>query len=280
MAIPRLITITGTALGVDGTPVPGVRAVFTPNLATPDGESATDDFMVPEVITAVSSAAGEISVAVPSTDDPNFTTTGWTWNLVIAYPGSAVALNYNVAIPYASPGQTLKLWALLPIPGDAGAVLYATVASLAAYLPKALGVVTDSTLSIVKGDNSAGIRFRSTGGAVDFDKMNGDIVVGSFAGPGFTGTQTGLQRWKAAGSTFAGLTEFGDTVYNGQQNIDGATGVASLGAKNGLANVRFCGYKATAGAPTTGAWVARDAVIDSAGVWHLCTAPGTPGTWT
>ncbi|MEV8033869.1 hypothetical protein [Streptomyces sp. NPDC086182] len=57
-------------------------------------------------------------------------------------------------------------------------------------------------------------------------------------------------------------------------------GVAAAGSKNGLTGIRLAGFKATSGAPTTGTWAAGDVVLDSAGAWHLCTAAGTPGTWT
>ncbi|MEU4171018.1 hypothetical protein AB0F46_29575 [Streptomyces sp. NPDC026665] len=49
---------------------------------------------------------------------------------------------------------------------------------------------------------------------------------------------------------------------------------------SGLAAIRFHGMRGTPGAPTTGDWAAGDLVIDSAGAWHLCTATGTPGSWT
>lgn len=39
------------------------------------------------------------------------------------------------------------------------------------------------------------------------------------------------------------------------------------------------GRKTTTGAPTTGTWVAGDVLMDSAKVWWLCTAAGSPGTW-
>lgn len=57
-------------------------------------------------------------------------------------------------------------------------------------------------------------------------------------------------------------------------------GVVAAGSKNGLAAIRLAGFKATAGAPTSGAWAAGDVVLDAAGTLHLCTAGGTPGTWT
>lgn len=157
----------------------------------------------------------------------------------------------------------------------------ATQTALNLLLPKANGEVVDSTFSVRKGDNSSGIRIRSTGGAVDFDKMNGDIVISSFAGPGYAGTQTGLQRWRGNGSTFAGYTEFGDTVYGGAQYVDGANALSFFNAapKNGLQALNPRGRKTTTGAPTTGTWVAGDAILDSAKVWWYCTVGGTPGTW-
>lgn len=56
-------------------------------------------------------------------------------------------------------------------------------------------------------------------------------------------------------------------------------GVTAAGSKNGLAGIRLAGFKASAGAPTSGTWAVGDTVLDSAGAWWLCTAGGTPGTW-
>jgi hypothetical protein len=218
-------------------------------------------------------------------------------SLSIDVPAGSYVVNITVG------AKVLSAWATIGAePVDLADVLqfgpqpeppeaYATIAALAElaetvadeldeYLPVNGGEVVDSTLSIRKGDGSSGIRFRSTGGAVDIDKLNGDIIIGSWSEPGYTGTQTGLQRWRANGTTFAGYTEFGGNVYGGQQAIDGADGVAKLGAKNGLTNVKIAGLKATPGAPTTGDWAAGEIVLDSAGAWHLCTVAGAPGTWT
>lgn len=149
-------------------------------------------------------------------------------------------------------------------------------------LPKAGGVVEDSTLEVRKSDGTSGVRLRATGGAVDIDKRNGDIVVSSFAGPGYAGTQTGLQRWRATGSTFAGLTEFDASVYGGAQYVDGANGKAlfNQATGTGMDTLRIRGRKPSTGAPTTGTWVTGDAIMDSAKVWWYCTAGGTPGTWS
>jgi hypothetical protein len=149
------------------------------------------------------------------------------------------------------------------------------------YLPKADPEVVDSTLKVRKGDNSAALQVRTTGSAVDVEKGNGDIVVSTWSGalPG-AGSQTALQRWRADGNTLVGVTEFGTTAYDSPMSVDTTTGRAKLGSRNSLNPISFCGWKATSGAPTTGIWAAGDAVLDSVGAWHLCTAGGTPGTWT
>lgn len=157
----------------------------------------------------------------------------------------------------------------------------ATQTELDTKLDKDSGVVVDSTLTVRKSDFSSAMRLRSTGGAVDFDKTNGDILVTSFAGPGFTGVETALQRWRANGSTFAGYTEFGDTVYGGAQFVDGQNGTSkfNLASGSGMSPLIFMGRKGTSGAPSSGAWDAGMAVLDSDGrVWY-CTVSGTPGTW-
>ncbi|SBT64211.1 hypothetical protein GA0070622_1181 [Micromonospora sediminicola] len=62
--------------------------------------------------------------------------------------------------------------------------------------------------------------------------------------------------------------------------LSGLQGVRAGGSYNSLSGVNFRGQKSGTGAPTTGTWVTGDAVVDSAGVLWLCTAGGTPGTWT
>lgn len=145
--------------------------------------------------------------------------------------------------------------------------------------------VVNSTFIIRKDDWSAAARFRSTGGAVDWD-LSGTMVISSFAGTpedSFAGTQTGLMRLRAgSGVTLARLTEFGSNEYAGEQFVDGAAGTAllNLATGTGMSAFRPRGRKATAGAPTTGTWATGDAIMDSAKVWWYCTAGGTPGTWT
>lgn len=310
MAQPTPITITGTCLRPDGAADSG-RVLF--ESSTFVRHALTDDVVAPGVLAAELDAGGDVTLVVPATDDPAWSPVGWTYRVTLELSGGRVT--FDAVVPYDSPAGVLDLSELLPAQASGG-VLYAPIAHVhddrypteaemtaadaaVAYtanlaydaaqaatatadaaLPKLAGEVVDSTLTVRRGDNSAGIRLRSSGGAVDFDKMNGDIIVGSFAGPGFTGTQTNLQRWRNNGTTLVGLTEFGTTAYAGEQAIDATAGVAKLGAKNGLSNIQLAGRRATAGAPTTGTWATGDEVHDSAGIRWLCTTGGTPGTWT
>jgi hypothetical protein len=123
-------------------------------------------------------------------------------------------------------------------------------------------------------------RFRTTGGGLDLEVAGLDVIVSHWANADFTGAQKNVMRWEAAGPHLIGRTQFGTTPYNTVHDIDATTGVAAVGAKNGLTNIRLAGFKNTAGAPTTGTWTTGDVVLDSAGAWHLCTVGGTPGTWT
>lgn len=292
MGIPTLITISGIVRNTAG-PVAG-KLVFSTSTLVRD--MTTADVMIPHDIVAVAGEDGAVSVQVPATNDPDFTPTGWTWEVRPHFAGWRTP--FSVSIPYNAAGSAIELADLVEVPADGGSELYALAihtheqaditgleAELDAKLPTEEPEIVDTTFVVRKGDNSAGLRFRSTGGAVDVDKSNGDVVVSNFAGAGadpFGGAQTGLQRWRANGNTFAGLTEFGDSVYGGQQYIDsrdGAAPLAALGGKAGAVAI-IAGVSATPGAPTTGTWATSSIVIDSVGALHLCTAGGTPGTWT
>jgi hypothetical protein len=159
------------------------------------------------------------------------------------------------------------------------------VAALAALLAKAGGtmtgdlVINGANLTVQRGDNTGAYRFRVTGGGLDLEVGGLDVIVSIWSGADFTGTQVNLLRLESAGPHLIGKAVVGTSPYDEVHSLDAATGVAGLGGKNSLSQVRLCGLKATAGAPTTGTWVLHDAVLDAAGVLWLCTVAGTPGTW-
>lgn len=128
-----------------------------------------------------------------------------------------------------------------------------------------------------------GYRFRTDGDALDLEATGTDLVISNWSGNGFNGTQRAYFRLSADAQNIqaAGRFEFVGALYGGAvHTLDPTTGVASLGGKNGLTAVRLAGLKDSAGAPASGTWATGDVVLDSAGGWHLCSAGGSPGTWT
>ncbi|MFG2276770.1 hypothetical protein ACGFNY_44305 [Streptomyces chartreusis] len=150
------------------------------------------------------------------------------------------------------------------------------------------GLNVDGNAQIADGDLTVkdvakGYRFRRGGSALDLEATGADLLLSNWSGSGFNGTQRAYLRLSADAQNVqvAGPVESVASLYGAAvHKLDPATGVASLGGKNGLTAVRFAGLKATPGAPTTGDWTAGDTVADSTGAWWLCTASGTPGTWT
>lgn len=125
-------------------------------------------------------------------------------------------------------------------------------------------------------------RFRR-GSALDVEGGGTDLIVSVWSEGDFTGTQRSYMRLSADAQNIqlAGPVEFVAALYGAAvHRLDPATGVASLGGKNGLTAIKLAGFKNSAGAPASGTWNAGDVVLASNGAWHLCTAGGEPGTWT
>jgi len=87
--------------------------------------------------------------------------------------------------------------------------------------------------------------------------------------------------------TTTALNGYVDDTVNRIAAVEGGTAYLTGGHYTGpveivsgsLSAMRLFGRRTSAGAPTTGTWVAGDLVPDSAGAWWLCTTGGTPGTW-
>lgn len=153
-----------------------------------------------------------------------------------------------------------------------------------AYLPLTGGTVTGDVTVADNATATKAYRFKVSGGSLDLDAAGQDLYLSAYPNPDFTGTQRAYARYEA-GTQLAHLLGrhlIAAAAFDGSgvADLDPSTGVAAIGAKNSLTNVRISGFKATAGAPTTGTWATGDVVLDSTGAWHLCTAGGTPGTWT
>lgn len=160
--------------------------------------------------------------------------------------------------------------AIAQVPGLADA--------LAARLLLSGGTITGN-LTVARGDALGGYRLRTTGGELDFEIAGKDVYISHWDDPDFEGEQKNLMRLGHGNPHMIGRTTFGTGTHDAVHALDAATGVASVGAKNGSANLLLGGRRATAGPPTTGTWDAGNTVQDAAGAWWLCTGSGTPGTW-
>ncbi len=303
MAFPATLTLVTVHYRFDLPPGGGAtgRVKFTAPYAL---QGATDNSVVPPfTITGALASDGTGSVVLPATNDPQWTPAGWAYTVVATVGGATIEgtlqLDYQTASVEladllqvdgaAVTGQTYIPLSLLgaangvaTLDGN-GDVPAAQIPSLSGtYLPLTGGTVTGNvTVQGAGGTKSYG--FRTSGSNLDLEGAGADIFLSVWSGAGATGTQRNYARLEAgAGLAHAlGRWLFAAGAFDGTgvADLDPATGVAGLGAKNGLANIQFCGYKATSGAPTTGTWNAGDLVLDSTKTWRLCTVGGTPGTW-
>lgn len=150
-------------------------------------------------------------------------------------------------------------------------------------VPTSGGTITGS-VRIQNSTPSKAYRFDTSGSGVPlYLEVGGEnLVIRVNSAENFGGaTYTYIRLSKDVQELqLAGLVQFRDSIGGTTvHNIDPATGVAALGAKNGLTNLRFCGYKNSSGAPGSGTWAVGDLILDSTKTWRLCTGAGTPGTW-
>lgn len=144
-----------------------------------------------------------------------------------------------------------------------------------ALATKVSGPVSSTDNSVARYDGTTGEVLQDSSVTIADDgtaTVNGGLTV-----EGYTTLAGGQSNsnWAVAGTVSSLATDF-STVHE----LDPGTGTAFLGKKNGADNISLCGRLAVTGAPTTGAWTTGDEVEDSAGVRWLCTAGGTPGTWS
>lgn len=137
--------------------------------------------------------------------------------------------------------------------------------------------LTEHKATVRSTDGLNAWRAAAAAGVVSLDTV-GVVDVVSYSNADFTGTATPIQRHSSTGTDLAGVTGFG-TLGAPEQFVH-PDGYGRFGGKNGTLPVQVCGRTDSPGAPTTGTWAAGDLVVDSDGTWHLCTADGTPGTWT
>lgn len=249
-------------------------------------------------------STGGLSITVPATTDVGTYPPGVPYRFTVRITGEP-ARTYYAPVPH-NQGATIDLGSLLdwvaggygssPL-GSTGTAISVdgvlateldidssliTAADVDA-LPDTGGTVTGN-LRIQDPANSKAYRFVTSGSGVPlYYEVGGEnLVLRTNSGADFAGTAREYLRCSKDTQELqaGGLVQFRDSIGGTTvHSINPTDGVAALGGKNGLANLRFCGLKATTGAPATGTWAVGDLVMDSAKAWWRCSVAGTPGTW-
>lgn len=119
MALPTLITVSGTLLDIDGTPAKGHVAFYSGTTAL---SSADDTVVVPSYILVPVELDGTFEVELPATNDPAWTPEGWTYKVVVNYNGNRYS--FSTVIPYDANDGLINFSELLPAL-EGGSELYA-----------------------------------------------------------------------------------------------------------------------------------------------------------
>jgi hypothetical protein len=104
------VTLTGTYLGGDGSPLSG-SLVFAPSEPLTD---ATDSEDIRDAsITVTLNSSGQFSAALYATDSTNLHPSGWTWSVTEELAGLSPN-SWNFLLPYTG-GATQDISSLSPV---------------------------------------------------------------------------------------------------------------------------------------------------------------------
>lgn len=232
-----LITVTATYTQRDGDPAVG-RVVFTaPQVVVVDGE-----IIVPRAVVGTLNASGELSVQLPSTDDPDIAPTGWTWT-VREYVRGLSRDPWAIEVPYD--GGPIDLATVSPaVPVDEVSTLLTQAAADARYLLLAGGTMTgalvaDSPLTIDDGTTpKLGMTVNGTERAYFQTDNSGNTRIDS-DGQLILATNNTTRITIAAGGSVTGIGKSDVGLGNVDNTSDAAKPVSTatqtaLDAKQGL----------------------------------------------
>jgi hypothetical protein len=196
---------------------------------------------------------------VIATDNTQIQPTGWAYTItVLSSTGRTIVGPFNTFITYAN-GTTQDLSTLTPA---------LNVTSMQGYLPLPSGIPVSGNVPVATG----------TGNTTEWQTPYDAAGAASAAQTAAETYAAGIVIPLSTNVDFpSGVGPFNDVGVGGASaRWDHAHALAAI---NGMASIQIRGRAATTGAPTTGTWSTGDTILDSAGVWHYCTAGGTPGTW-
>lgn len=299
MALPTLITVIGKLLRADGEPSKGFVYFYSDISVLYAGDESV---MIPSYVRAVvDGTTGEFTCEVPASDDPAWTPEGWTWRVVVNTP--TFKDDFLTVVPYDAPGGEIEFSKLVEA-ADGGSELYAAYN----HTHEGIGDAAVTSVSGRTGDvvlTKADVGLSNVDNTSDGSKPisaatqtaldNKAATVHSHVISDTTGLQTALNGKANTSHThiISDVTDL-ETQLEGKQpagnylvasDIDNLVSDETftegmnqkLDNTHGIVSVH---RRSSPGAPTTGAWVLGDLVLDSLGILWYCIASGTPGTWT
>lgn len=104
------VTVTGRYAKLLGDLPPHATVVFSTSQVVVQG----DTIVFPGYIAVPLDAEGQLSLPLPTTDDPSLSPAGWTYQVTEAWPGGR---SFSIAVPHDSPGIDLATVApVVPAP--------------------------------------------------------------------------------------------------------------------------------------------------------------------
>lgn len=110
----NMVTVRGKFVGVDGQPIPG-RVQFAPQASRLVDQAALTTIIGRTI--AANLTDGSFEIALPATDDPDITPTGFTYQVTEDFPGGST---YNISVPLSAVATGIELALVAPAPPNVG----------------------------------------------------------------------------------------------------------------------------------------------------------------
>lgn len=121
MSTPKTRNVTGTLFNVKGEPTSGTVQFMSPHNVS---NNASDDIMVVSARSVIAGPDGEFQIPIPSSNDPAWSPSSWTWQIKMKTEDHTLV--WNAVVPYSSVLDDIALNELAPVPAANG-TLYALV---------------------------------------------------------------------------------------------------------------------------------------------------------
>jgi len=237
MPLPANVTtvvVLGTFLTPEGNPSTGTISFTASSWLTNSGANIA----IPNsTVSKTLGTAGNFSVSLPITDDPDLSPSGFVYNVSEVVDG--VSQNYNISIPGTiAGGGTLFLADLAPV-APAGPEYYSLASSLSIGSVTTLAAGSAATATITglapTQTLNLGIPTGPTGntGATGAQGNTGTFAVGSVTSVANSGTASVTNVGSSTAGTFNFVLRDGPTGATGAQ---GNTGTLAVGTVTSVAN--------------------------------------------